>query len=66
MGYHKLCDRCRCTDKKYRDKHKEQINLYRNQHHLDNQDKIKNIVKSIKIKLKKKQKIILKETRIKR
>ena len=22
---YKLCDRCRCTDKKYRDKHKEQI-----------------------------------------
>ena len=38
---YKLCDRCRCTDKKYRDKHKEQIKLYRNQYYLDNQDKIK-------------------------
>ena len=26
---YKLCDRCRCTDKKYRDKHKEQIKEYR-------------------------------------
>ena len=23
---YKHCDRCRCTDKKYRDKHKEQAN----------------------------------------
>ena len=26
---HKICDRCKCTDKKYRDKHKEQIKEYR-------------------------------------
>ena len=26
---YKLCDRCRCTDKKYRDKHKEQIKEFR-------------------------------------
>ena len=38
---YKLCDRCRCTDKKYRDKHKEQIKLYRDQYYLNNQDKIK-------------------------
>ena len=38
---YKLCDRCRCTDKKYRDKQKEQIKLYRDQYYLDNQDKIK-------------------------
>ena len=38
---YKHCDRCRCTDKKYRDKHKEQIKEYRDQYYLDNQDKIK-------------------------
>jgi hypothetical protein len=38
---YKTCDRCKCTDKKYRDKHKEQIKLYRDQYYLDNQDKIK-------------------------
>ena len=26
---YKHCDRCRCTDKKYRDKHKEQMKEYR-------------------------------------
>ena len=26
---YKLCDRCRCTDRKYRDRHKEQIKEYR-------------------------------------
>jgi hypothetical protein len=26
---YKTCDRCKCTDKKIRDKHKEQIKLYR-------------------------------------
>ena len=26
---HKTCDRCKCTDKKYRNKHKEQIKEYR-------------------------------------
>ena len=26
---YKTCDRCRCTDKKYKDKHKEQIKEYR-------------------------------------
>jgi hypothetical protein len=50
---HKTCDRCECTDKKFRDTHKEQIKLYRDQYYLDN--KTKNIVKSIKIKLKKKK-----------
>ena len=38
---YKTCDRCKCTDKKYRDKHKEQIKAYRDQYYLDNQDKIK-------------------------
>jgi hypothetical protein len=38
---YKTCDRCKCTDKKYRDKHKEQIKVYRDQYYLDNQDKIK-------------------------
>jgi hypothetical protein len=38
---YKLFDRCRCTDKKCRDKHKEQIKLYRDQYYFDNQDKIK-------------------------
>ena len=28
---YKTCDRSRCTGKKYRDKHKEQIKLYRDQ-----------------------------------
>jgi hypothetical protein len=27
----KTCDRCRCTDDQYRDKHEEQIKLYRDQ-----------------------------------
>ncbi len=26
---YKTCDRCKCTDKKYRDKQKEQIKVYR-------------------------------------
>ena len=38
---YKTCDRCRCTDDKYRDKHKEQIKVYKDQYYLDNQDKIK-------------------------
>jgi hypothetical protein len=38
---YKTCDRCRCTDDKYRDKHKEQTKVYRDQYYLDNQDKIK-------------------------
>jgi hypothetical protein len=38
---YKTCDRCKCTDKKYRDKHKEQIKVYRDQYYVDNQDKIK-------------------------
>ena len=38
---YKTCDRCKCTDKKYRDKHKEQRKVYRDQYYLDNQDKIK-------------------------
>ena len=38
---YKTCDRCRCTDDKSRDKHKEQIKVYRDQYYLDNQDKIK-------------------------
>ena len=37
----RTCDRCRCTDKKYRDTHKEQIKVYSDQYYLDNQDKIK-------------------------
>ena len=38
---YKTCDRCRCTDDKYRDKHEEQIKVYRDQYYSDNQDKIK-------------------------
>ena len=38
---YKHCDRCRCTDKKYRETHQEQSKLYRHQYYLDNQDKIK-------------------------
>jgi len=38
---YKTCDRCRYTDDKYRDKHKEQIKAYRDQYYLNNQDKIK-------------------------
>ena len=38
---YKTCDRCRYTDDKYRDKHKEQIKVYRDQYYLNNQDKIK-------------------------
>jgi len=37
---YKTCDKCKCTDKKYRDKHKEQIKD-RDQYYSDNQDKIK-------------------------
>ena len=37
---YKHCDRCRCTDKKYRETHEEQRKLYRDQYYLDNQDKI--------------------------
>ncbi len=47
-----LCDRCRCTDKKYRDKHKEQIKLYRDQCYLNNQDKIKEYREVNKDKIK--------------
>ncbi len=34
---YKTCDICKCTDKQYRDTHKEQIKLYRDQYYLDNQ-----------------------------
>jgi hypothetical protein len=54
------CDRSKCTDKKYRNKHKEQIKVYRDQYYLDNQDKKKNIENLIKICLKKKQNNIVK------
>ena len=50
----KTCDKCRCDDKKYKDTHREQTKFM-----------IFNIVKSIKIKSKKKQKNILKQIRIK-
>jgi len=36
---YKTCHRCRCTDKKDRNKHKEQIKVYRDQYYLDNQIK---------------------------
>jgi hypothetical protein len=52
---YKICDRCKCTDKKYRDKHKEQIQ----------KNMVFIIENLIKICLKKKQKNILKQTRIK-
>ena len=63
---YKHFDRCRCTDKKYRDKHKEQKKK-------NTEKLIKNIQKNmvffienlIKICLKKGQKNILKQTRIK-
>ena len=38
---YKTCDRRRCTHDKYRNKHKEQIKVYRDQYHSDNQDQIK-------------------------
>ena len=53
---YKHCDRCRCTDKKYRDKHKEQIKEYRDQYYLDNQDKIKEYREVNKDKIKEKAK----------
>jgi hypothetical protein len=49
---YKTCDRCKCTDKKYRDKHKEQIKAYRDQYYLDNQDKIKEYREVNKDKIK--------------
>ena len=49
---YKTCDKCKCTDKKYRDKHKEQIKVYRDQHYLDNQDKIKEYREVNKDKIK--------------
>ena len=52
---YKHCDRCRCTDVKFRNKHKEQIKVYRDQSFLDNQDKIKEYREVNKIKLKKKK-----------
>ena len=55
---YKLCDRCRCTDKKYRDKHKEQIKLYRDQYYLNNQDKIKEYREVNNNKIKRKSKRI--------
>ena len=53
---YKTCDRCKCTDKKYRDKHKEQINVYRDQYYLDNQDKMKEYRELNKNMLKEKAK----------
>jgi hypothetical protein len=58
---YKTCDRCRSTDKKYRDTHKEQLKEYAEL----NKDKKKNIMKIIKTRLKKKQKNIVKQIRIK-
>jgi hypothetical protein len=49
---YKTCDRCKCTDKKYRDKHKEQIKVYGDQYYLDNQDKIKEYREVNKDKIK--------------
>jgi len=37
---YETCDRCRYTDKKYRNTHKEQIKIYKHQYYLDNHDKI--------------------------
>ena len=53
---YKTCDRCRYTDDKYRDKHKEQIKLYRDQYYLNNQDKIKEYREVNKDKIKEKAK----------
>ena len=49
---YKTCDRCKCTDEKYRDTHKDQRKLYRDQHYLDNQDKIKEYRELNKDKIK--------------
>jgi hypothetical protein len=61
---YKTCDRCRCTDDKYGDTHKEQIKVYRDQYYLDNQDKIKEYREVNKDKIKKKQKNIVKQIRV--
>ncbi len=53
---YKTCDRCRYTDDKYRDKHKEQIKAYRDQYYLNNQDKIKEYREVNKDMLKEKAK----------
>ena len=53
---YKKCDRCRSTDKKYRDKHKEQIKEDGEQYYLDNQDKIKEYREVNKDKIKEKAK----------
>jgi hypothetical protein len=52
---HKTCDRCKCTDKKFRDTHKEQIKLYRDQYYLDNKKKEYREVNKDKIKEKEKE-----------
>jgi hypothetical protein len=53
---YKTCDRCRCTDNKYKNKHKEQIKVYRDQNYLDNQDEIKEYREVNKGKLEEKAK----------
>ena len=53
---YQTCDRCRCTEDKYRDKHKEQIKVYRDQYYLDNQDKIKEYCEVNKDKIREQRK----------
>ena len=60
----KNCDRCRCTVKKYRNTHEEQINIYKDQYYLDDQDKIKEYREVNKDKIKKKQKNIVNQIRV--
>jgi hypothetical protein len=65
---HKLCDRCRSADKKYRDKHKEQRKEYResNEEHTKEYGiYYRELHLLIKMYLKKKQKNIVKQIRIK-
>jgi hypothetical protein len=53
---YKTWDRCRCTDYKHRDKHKEQIKVYRDQYYLDNQNKIKEYREVTKDKIREQRK----------
>ena len=53
---YKTRDRCKCTDKKYRDKHKEQIKD-RDQYYSDNQDKIKEYREVNKDKIQEQRKL---------
>ena len=61
---YKTRDRCKCTDKKYRDKHKEQIKLYRDQYYLNNQDKIKEYREVNKDKIQEQRKLFYENNKV--